>query len=49
MGPDPLDGAGPEQISVQGHATSHREEANKEGGWELRISSAGGGNGGSGL
>ena len=31
MGPDPPDGAGPEQISAQGRATAHQEAAEKTG------------------
>ena len=49
VGPDPQDGAGPEYLSAQGRATSHREAAEEVVGWELVLSSAGGGNCGSGL
>ena len=49
MGPDPLDGAGPEHIPEQGRATSHQERAEAEGGRDMGISSAGGSNGGGGL
>ena len=31
MGPDPLDGAGPEQFSAQGRATDHREADKTDG------------------
>ena len=48
-GPDPPDGAGPEQLSAQGRATAHREANKAAGIGELGISSAGGGNVGSGL
>ena len=49
VGPDPLDGAGPEQISEQFRATARQEASKAEGGVELVISSNGGSNGGSGL
>ena len=46
MGPDPPDGAGPEQIPAQGIAMSHQEAAEVEGGGEIVISSADISNGG---
>ena len=49
MVPDPLDGAGPNQIPAHGHATDHQEAAEMEGVWEMVISSAGGSDGGGGL
>ena len=33
VGPDPPDGAGPEQISAQGHTTAHCKSAEEAGGW----------------
>ena len=48
VGPDPP-GAGPVQLSEQGRAEDHREAAEGAGVWELGLSSADGGNGGSGL
>ena len=38
-------GIGPEQLSVQGRTTAHREEAEVTGGGELGLSSAGGSTG----
>ena len=49
VGPDPPEVAGPEQLSAQGSAAAHREADEAEGGGELGISSAGGGNGRSGI
>ena len=49
VGPDPPDGAVPGQLSAQGRAAAHREAAESAGVGELGISSAGGGNGGSGI
>ena len=49
VGPDPLYGAGPEQLSEQGRAADHREATKSAGGGELKISSAGSGNRGSGI
>ena len=42
MGPDPPDGASPEQLPAQGRAASRQEAATAEGGGEMAISSAGG-------
>ena len=49
VGPDPPDGAGPVQLSAQGCAKAHRKVAKEAGGWDMGPSSAGGGNGGSGI
>ena len=46
MIPNPLDGAGPVQLSEKGRAKSHREADEEEGGWELGLSSTSGGNSG---
>ena len=47
VGPDPPDVSGPVQLSSQGCAKDHRESAEEAGGWDLGLSSTGGGNGGS--
>ena len=46
---DPQDGAGPEYLSAQGRIKAHQESSEVTWGWELGLSSAGGGNGRSGL
>ena len=49
LGTKPPYRAGPDQLSAQGLTTAHRNTDKAVGGGELGISSAGGGNGGSGL
>ena len=42
MGPDPPDGAGPEQLPAQGRATAYWESSKAERGGKMGIYSAGG-------
>ena len=48
MGPNPEDGEGPGQLSIQGREEAHREAATAADGWELGLPASGEGTGGSG-
>ena len=48
MDPNPEDGEGPVQLSIQGREEAHLEAAAAKDGWELGLPASGVGTGGSG-